>query len=193
MSADTDPGEAAGWFERLEAQLEQQLESFLAANPAQEALLRGQEQRERLQRLERRRLELRGQAEQARAGLLQLAAEIAEWQRRVERARQAGAGELAARAEQHLQGLMAQGRDRWQALGELGGQLGQLEQELGALAQAAAQDQAQGPGAGPAPAAAASDPPGSSDPGPPDPAELEQAWARFEAEQDLEQLRRRQG
>ena len=56
MSSGTDPGEAAGWFERLEAQLEQQLEAFLAANPAQEALLREQEQQERQQRLKRRRL-----------------------------------------------------------------------------------------------------------------------------------------
>jgi hercynine metabolism protein len=191
MSTGTDPGEAAGWFERLEAQLEQQLEAFLAANPAQEALLREQEQQERQQRLKRRRLELRGQAEQARAGLLQLAAEIAEWQRRVERARAAGATDLAARAEQHLHGLMAQGRDRWQALGELGSQFRQVEQELDALAQAAA---SQGPGqpqAGGATTDRAQPDPTQADRTPSDPADLEQAWTRFEAEQELEQLRRR--
>ena len=188
MSTGTDPGEAAGWFERLEAQLEQQLETFLAANPAQEALLREQEQQERQLRLKRRRLELRGQAEQARGGLLQLAAEIAQWQQRVERARAAGASDLAQRAEAHLPGLMAQGRDRWQALGELGSQFRQVEQELDALAQAAASQEHEQPQAGGAPAD-----PAQADRAPSDPADLEQAWARFEAEQDLEQLRRRQG
>ncbi|WP_411869440.1 hercynine metabolism protein [Vulcanococcus limneticus] len=193
MSTGTDPGEAAGWFERLEAQLEQQLEAFLAANPAQEALLREQEQQERQQRLKRRRLELRGQAEQARAGLLQLAAEIAEWQRRVERARAAGASDLAARADQHLHGLMAQGRDRWQALGELGSQFRQVEQELDALAQAAA-SQAQGnPQAEGASTDRSQPDRAQADRAQSDPADLEQAWARFEAEQELEQLRRRQG
>ena len=193
MSTGTDPGEAAGWFERLEAQLEQQLEAFLAANPAQEALLREQEQQERQQRLKRRRLALRGQAEQARTGLLQLAAEIAEWQRRVERARAAGATDLAARADQHLHGLMAQGRDRWQALGELGSQFRQVEQELDALAQAAAR-QAQGnPQAGGATTDRPQPDPAQADRAQSGPADLEQAWARFEAEQELEQLRRRQG
>lgn len=192
MSTGTDPGEAAGWFERLEAQLEQQLEAFLAANPAQEALLREQEQQERQQRLRRRRLELRRQAEQARAGLLQLAADIAQWQRRVERAQAAGATELAARAEQHLRGLMAQGRDRWQALGELGSQFRQVEQELDALAQAASQEQGSSQAGGATTERAQPDP-ARADRAPSDPADLEQAWARFEAEQELEQLRRRQG
>ena len=53
----TGPG---GWFEQLEAQLERQLETFLAANPAQEALLQEQELQEKQQRLKRRRLELQG-------------------------------------------------------------------------------------------------------------------------------------
>ena len=171
---------SASWFEQLEAQLEQQLEGFLRANPAQEALLREQEQLERQARLKRRRLELQQQAEQARSSLLQLAREIAQWQGRVERARAAGASPLAQRAEAHLQQLMAQGRDRWQALGELGAQFRQLEQELEQLAQTAAQPQAQ------APAATAAAKPA------PEP-DLEQAWAAFEAQQELEELRRRQG
>jgi len=163
---------SASWFDQLEARLAEQLEAFLRANPAQEALLQEQEQLERQGRLQRRRLELQQQAEQARTALLQLAGEIAQWQGRVERARAAGANDLAQRAEAHLQQLMAQGRDRWQALGELGAQFRQLEQELEQLAQrrsgqAKAPDQAS-------------------------PADLEQAWASFEAEQDLEQLRRRQ-
>ena len=41
----------ANWLEELEARLNQQLESFLRANPQQEALLAEQDQRDRQQRL----------------------------------------------------------------------------------------------------------------------------------------------
>jgi hypothetical protein len=68
---------------------------------------------------------------------------------------------------------MAQGRDRWQALGDLGHQFRQVERELEQLAQAS-----------PAPPRAAN---ASVEP------DLNQAWAAFEAEQELERLRRGQG
>ncbi len=118
---------ADDWFSRLEQQLEQQLDAFLQANPGQARQLELQEQRERLERLQRQRLELQSGAERVRQELINLAAEIAQWQERVERARNAGATELAERAEAHLAGLMARGRDRWQALADLGASLQQLE------------------------------------------------------------------
>ena len=128
------PASEPGWFEQLEAQLERQLQAFLAANPGQEALLQHQERQEKHQRLKRRRIELQSQADQARAALLALVAEINAWQQRVGRARQAGAVDLADRAEQHLGQLMGQGRDRWQALGELGAAVQTVERELEQLA-----------------------------------------------------------
>jgi hercynine metabolism protein len=172
MSSPTD------WFSQLEQQLEQQLESFLRANPAQEQLLRQQEQRERLQRLRRRRLELQASAERARADLLRLAGEIRQWQERVQRARAAGAVALAERAEAHLAELMARGRDRWQALGQLGDDYRQVEQELNELA------------GGGTPSTAESSTPGvpTADASKED---LETAWSTFESEQELEELRRR--
>ena len=171
------------WFSQLERQLEQQLESFLRANPAQEQLLRQQEQRERLQRLRRRRLDLQASAERARADLLKLAEEIRQWQERVQRARAAGADALAERAETHLAELMARGRDRWQALGQLGDDYRQVEQELDELAHGRSNGAAEVAG-GPASTTAAAEDSGMED--------LEQAWSRFESEQDLEQLRRGQ-
>ena len=168
---------ADDWFSRLEQQLEQQLDAFLQANPGQAQQLELQEQRERLQRLQRQRLELQSGAERERQQLLELAAEIAQWQERVTRARNAGATELAERAEAHLAGLMARGRDRWQALAERGARLQQLEAELQAAQAAGATASATGPAAKPRP-----------EPGD----DLDQAWARFEADQELEQLRRRQ-
>jgi len=163
------------WMEELEARLNQQLESFLRANPQQEALLAEQAQRDRQQRLLHERLKLRQEAELQRQGLLRLAGEIRQWQERSERARGAGAEELAARAEAHIATLMEQGRNRWQTLAELGERFAAVERELAELT------------AAPTPPA-----PGRSGERVADGmAELEQDWRRFEAQQELEALRRR--
>ena len=163
------------WMEELEARLNQQLESFLRANPQQEALLAEQAQRDRQQRLLHERLKLRQEAELQRQGLLRLAGEIRQWQERSERARGAGAEELAARAEAHIAALMEQGRNRWQTLAELGERFAAVERELAELT------------AAPTPPA-----PGRSGERVADGmAELEQDWRRFEAQQELEALRRR--
>ena len=163
------------WMEELEARLNQQLESFLRANPQQEALLAEQAQRDRQQRLLQERLKLRQEAELQRQGLLRLAGEIRQWQERSERARGAGAEELAARAEAHITTLMEQGRNRWQTLAELGERFAAVERELAELT------------AAPTPPA-----PGRSGERVADGmAELEQDWRRFEAQQELEALRRR--
>ena len=152
------------WLDELEARLEQQLAAFLAANPSQEALLGEQEARDRQAQLVGQRRQLQRQAEQERQALLQLAAEIRCWQERVVKARAAGATALAERAEAHQQALMEQGRQRWQRLGELGVSFAAVERELGEL---------------------------ESRPRQPRASSLEQDWASFEAEQALEQLRRR--
>ena len=154
------------WLDELEAQLDQQLAAFLAANPSQEALLGEQEARDRQARLVGQRRQLQRQAEQERQALLQLATEIRCWQERLAKARAAGATALAERAEAHQLGLMEQGRQRWQHLGELGVSFETVERDLREL---------------------------ESRPRPPKTSNLEQDWASFEAEQALEQLRRRQG
>ena len=158
---------AADWLEQLEARLEQQLESFLRANPAQEALLQEQERLERKQRQKQLLL----QAEALRSELLQIAAEVRQWRDRSDRARQAGATDLATRADRQVAQLMERGRLRWQALEQLG-----QEVRNNTAAQAA-----------PQPTAAANTSPSS-----PANAPLDQAWARFELEQELEALRRQQ-
>jgi hercynine metabolism protein len=170
------------WLEELETQLEQRLESFLRANPQQEALLAEQEQRERQQRLLAERLRLRQEAELQRQGLLRLAGEIRQWRERVERARQAGADDLAGRAEAHITTLMEQGRSRWQTLGELGERFTGVERDLEQLTSRPA-------GGGTAAKAGHPDtPPRATNPM----EELERAWASFETEQELESIRRRQ-
>ncbi|MBW0166501.1 MAG: hypothetical protein KXJ49_03280 [Vulcanococcus sp.] len=157
---------AADWLEQLEARLEQQLEAFLRANPAQEALLQEQERLERKQR--QKQLQL--QAEALRSELLQIAAEVRQWRDRSDRARNAGATDLATRADRQVAQLMERGRLRWQALEQMGREV------QNNTAAAAAQ-----------PTAAANTSPASSANQP-----LDQAWARFELEQELEALRRQQ-
>ena len=130
---------AWSWWDELEQKLEQQLEAFLKSHP---------EQSERL------RQEQLNEAAQLRRQLLELAAEIKQWQERTQKAQAAGAHDLAKRAQQHLEQLMQQGREHWQQLDAIGQDLHQ-----------------------PAPRSE----------------DLDSAWARFETEQALEELRRRQG
>jgi phage shock protein A len=138
--------------------------------------------------LRRRRLQIQAQAEQLRQTLLQLATEINQWQERVRRARAAGAADLARRAEAHGSQLMGQGRDRWQELGELGREFARVEQELQELEQRQRTRAARGPAAGaPGGARAAT----GANAGPRGIDDLNQAWADFEARQELEDLRRR--
>ena len=167
---------AGDWLEQLEARLELQLETFLAANPAQQALLAEQEARDRQAALVGERSRLQRQAEQQRQQLLLQAEEIRAWRLRVERARAAGAEELAARAEAHVAGLMEQGRADWARLAQLGQAFAAVEREL--------QELAERPGRQP-PASRRASPEQDLE------LDLEQAWAAFEAEQELEVLRRR--
>ena len=141
--------ENGDWLDELEARLEQLLDAFLQANPSQQALLRDQQLAE---------------AQALRSELLQLAAEIQRWRQRVDKAKGAGANDLAAQAQRHLDQLMERGRGRWQRLEQLGRDL-------------------QG-GVGTETRTPAPTPTQPKDP-------LDQAWARFEIEQDLERLRRR--
>jgi len=152
------------WFDDLEARLNQQLEAFLQANPAQQTRLEQQEAQERQERLGRTRLQLQQQAQQQRQALLELAGEIRQWQQRSTKAREAGATSLASRAAAHVAQLMLQGRQRWQQLAELGARFARVEAELEQLGSTRQ--------------------PGGRD--------LESDWAAFEAEQELERLRRRQ-
>ena len=112
------------------------------------------------------RQQLQGEAKQQRQQLLRLAEDVRAWRSRVERAGAAGAADLAGRAEQHLTSLMNQGRALWADLEDLGRRFNEVERQLKEL-----QQQKQTPS----------------------PSTLEKDWALFEAEQELEQLRRDAG
>ncbi|MFZ0407632.1 MAG: hercynine metabolism protein [Cyanobium sp.] len=168
------------WLDDLEGRLESQLDEFLRSSPAQEALLAEQERQDRRSRLRRLRFDLQQQAEQQRQEILQLAVDIRQWQERVQRAQTAGATDLALRAETHVSGLMERGRRRWQALADLGQQFTALEWELTELGRRQTGGRGAAPASNPAQGAVA-----------PDPSNLDSDWAAFEAQQELEELRRR--
>jgi hercynine metabolism protein len=160
---------SGNWLDQLEARLEQTLENFLQANPQQDSLLAEQEARDRQHQLRRDRLALKAEAELQRQGLLRLAEDIRCWQERVDRAKGAGALDLAGRAEAHIATLMEQGRARWQTLDELGERFAAVERELEHLGGK--------PGS----------PSGERHSGP----DLEADWEAFETQQDLDALRRK--
>ena len=155
----------SNWLEQLERELDQRLSAFLRNNPVQSQLFEDQRQQDRAQALQRQRQQLRRDAEHLRSQLLALVSEVRAWTDRIDRARRAGALDLAHRAQAHLDGLMVQGRNQWTDLANLGRRFSEVEAQLQELSR-----QAQ-----------------SSRPG------LDDDWARFEAEQELEQLRREKG
>ena len=155
----------SNWLEQLERELDERLSAFLRNNPVQNQLFQDQHQQDRAQALQRQRQQLQQDAEQMRGQLLTLVTEIRAWTDRIDLARRAGALDLAQRAQAHLDGLMAQGRTQWTDLANLGRRFSEVEAQLQELSR-----QAQ-----------------SSRPG------LDDDWARFEAKQELEQLRREKG
>ena len=153
----------SSWLEQLEQELDARLSAFLRNNPVQANIFGEQHLRDRAGALQRQRLQLQGEAKQQRQQLLRLAEDVRSWNSRIDRAKAAGAADLAERAEQHLSSLMNQGRALWADLEDLGRRFTEVEHQLEELRQ---QKQTSYPST------------------------LEKDWALFEAEQELEQLRR---
>ena len=156
----------SSWLEQLERELDARLSAFLRNNPVQDNLFSEQHLKDRAVALQRQRQQLQSEAKQQRQQLLKLAEDVRAWRSRVDRARAAGAADLSVRAKQHLTSLMNQGRALWADLEDLGRRFNEVEQQLKELHQ---QKQT------------------------PSPSTLEKDWALFEAEQELEKLRRNAG
>ena len=86
------------WLDNLERSLEERLEQFLRSNPSQDQLLREQHLQDRQRDLHNRRGQQQLQARELRRQLLTLAEQVQAWTQRGEKARRAGALELAQRA-----------------------------------------------------------------------------------------------
>ena len=152
------------WLDQLEQELDERLSAFLRTNPGQDKLFREQHQLDRSRALQRQRQQLIQEADEQRRQLLALAADVRAWKERTDRARAAGAEDLAVQAEAHLNTLMEQGRRLWGDLGALGRRFNEVDQQLTELRQQPKQQN-----------------------------NLDKDWALFEAEQELNELRRQAG
>ena len=155
------------WLDNLERSLEERLEQFLRSNPSQDQLLQEQHLQDRQRDLHNRRWQQQLQARELRRQLLTLAEQVQAWTKRGEKARGAGALELAQRADQHVVGLMQQGRELWDEFEALGLQFAELEEQLNSLKSQGQQSSSR--------------------------LRLDEDWALFEAQQELEELRRSKG
>ena len=155
------------WLDQLEQNLEERLDAFLHSNPDQDRLLQEQHLQDRQRDLSSRRDLMKIQARDLRRQLLSLAEQVQAWGERTKKARDAGADDLALRAEQHVKTLMDQGRDLWNELDELGRNFRDLDQQISRLNQRASQQRGH--------------------------RSLDEDWALFEAQQELEDLRRSEG
>ena len=155
------------WLDQLERNLEERLDAFLRSNPDQDRLLQEQHLQDRQRTLSSRRDQMQLQAKELRRQLLTLAEQVQAWGERTKKARDAGAEDLALRAANHVNSLMNQGRDLWNELDDLGRSFRDLDQQISDLNQKTSQRQ----GA----------------------RSLDEDWALFEAHQELEELRRKQG
>ncbi len=155
------------WLDQLERNLEERLDAFLRSNPDQDRLLNEQHLQDRQRNLNSRRDQMQIQARDLRRQLLSLAEQVQAWGKRTNKARDAGAEDLALRAEKHVNSLMNQGRDLWNELDALGQSFRDLDQQISSLNQRASEQKGH--------------------------RSLDEDWALFEARQELEELRRRQG
>ncbi|WP_341881389.1 hercynine metabolism protein [Synechococcus sp. UW140] len=155
------------WWQEIEQELERQFDRFLDDHPSQKELLEKEEANQKQKRLQLRLQTINEQADQLRSKLCKLSAEIKQWRQRVERAHKANATDLAAQAQDHLGQLMGKGRDCWQALAELGVEDQKLRQELKQI-------------------------PNPNNNKPKYKQDIETAWEKFETDQALEDLKRKQ-
>ena len=155
------------WLDNLERSLDERLERFLRNNPGQEVLLHEQHLQDRQRDLHKRYGDQQRQAKELRRQLLTLADEVHAWTTRSQKAHRAGALELAKRADQHVVDLMKQGRILWHELETLGVQFKDVEQQLNNLRAQTKKSSSK--------------------------RSLDEDWALFEAQQELEELRRQRG
>jgi len=153
------------WFQNLEKELDEKLADFLQANRYQNSLLIQQDKEDLYQTLKLKQQKLQEKAEGKRKALLALANDVDQWTGRATHAKKAGAKSLACRADDHVKKLMNKGRAIWKELDGIGKEFKEAQKLILDLTKQ------------------------SEIPRP----NLEQEWAKFETEEELDQLKRRSG
>ncbi len=153
------------WLNELEKKLEQRFDQFLQTNSYQKSLFLKENQTVLYNSLITQQKALGTKADIQRKKLLKLANKIKDWKKREHKAYQAGAIDLANRANKHLLQLMEEGRNLWRDFEEVGQQFQECEKSLLALKKQADRNETT----------------------------TEESWAKFETKEELEQLRKKIG
>ncbi|BBL86223.1 hypothetical protein PMYN1_Chma414 (chromatophore) [Paulinella micropora] len=161
------------WFDKLESQLNEQLETFLSSNPEQKKLLDQEESEERQEKLLKRYFHLQRETEFLQQELLELAPKINYWKSKLKQAQNSKQWRLVEEASNYQKDLMHRGKTQWQALKELEFELVQLNHSLKILKEIAQEN---------------SSPSSKNDSKRRN--QLDNRWEQFETQQELERLRR---
>ena len=153
------------WFKRLEKALEEKI-FFLIAQPYSENELLKEEEEEEdakksIEAITKKKRALQNDAKKLRKKILDLSQDIKAWRERSEKARLAGAEELAKKALKQEMLLMKQGRLLWKELDELGNKFKKINLQIDQACETKAK--------------------GKSD--------FEESWTKLEINQELDQLR----
>ena len=190
-----------GLFDDFSKFLETQLEDYLRNNPQLELIVLEDKLRDQEEETLRLTADLRRQEKQLQDEILSVAREIQLWHARIEKAKAADRKDLAEPAEAHEASLLRQGNQRWGQMEVLKERIQQtqdlqlkIQSRRKEVHQQVAQAQASRP-SGTESGTPTGSAPWNASPGenPGKAASLEQDFRRWEAEQELEQLKRNLG
>lgn len=188
-----------GLFEDLSRFLETRIDEFLKNNPHLELQALDEKLREQERESNRLLLDLRGREKQVESQILAIAQEIQRWHVRIQKAQAAGRRDLAEPAQAHEASLIRQGNQLWGHMEILKDRINQTDQLLQKVkqrrqevqaqltqVQAARSAQAQAQNAWTTTAWSTSYSPKAPDP-------LEEKFAQWETEDELNRIKRNMG
>lgn len=187
-----------GLFDDFGRFLEERLDEYLRNNPHLELMVLEEKLREQEEQTLKLMADLKRQEQQSQNEILALAREIQLWHARIQKARTKGRMDLAEPATAHEASLLRQGNQKWAQMEVLKQRIKQtqeLQQQIQTrrkeVQARAAKAQATAPTADKASAWSSWSQPSSSFKAPLD--DLEKQFRRWEAEEELDQLKRNMG
>jgi uncharacterized protein (TIGR04376 family) len=187
-----------GIFDDFSKFLEERLDEYLSANPHLELMAMEEKLREQEEETLKLMTELKLKERQLQDEILAIAQDIQVWHARVEKAQAKGRLDLAQPAQEHEASLLRQGNQKWGQMEMLKDRIQQTQELQQKIQQRRKEVQAQVTQAQaartvpPAVSSSAWSEP-TSTAGAPSAAQLEKQFQRWEAEEELEQLKRNLG
>lgn len=188
-----------GVFDDFSKFLEDRLDEYMRANPHLELMAMEEKLREQEEETLKLMTDLKMQERSLQDEILAIAQDIQVWHARVEKAQAKGRLDLAQPAQEHEASLLRQGNQKWGQMEMLKARIQQtqelqqkIEQRRKEVQVQVTQAQASRSAAQPQPSAIGWNEP-APNPGAPSTVQLEKQFQRWEAEEELEQLKRNLG